>query len=615
MEGVNDRTGKASPDVSPISAASSPTTGRSPPLSFTGSRQYNSNLPVPKNNLKKFWKLPSASKDSPDPESSTVRWDEYSGEPTESDRGKPPSATPGSVKLHEGPLFGQPPKNYGTSTHIRGGTAPARKRVGSREITEAPVLVRPEWKGAGGRYSIVKPVFDKPLPPGQAPRFPAGTHKQLLEQQERERREQEREDREHAEQERLERQLAEQEHQEREREEGEAMRLANERVQQEERERDRERQQRLHRERIEHAKRGRERLQQEQGNERAARQRVPPPVVPEPLRLPLHKSPTPEPLKQPEPTPPHILDAVEAQNSAPPPNAGSGNLSDATTPTAKDRKTRVGSLANEDMRSPLARNPSNEELKDRRNQALPRLPSTSSGQPSSKTPSILEAPSPPIVFNGFPARDSSLNDSSHIEARFNPDLRHMSHYDQPQSRFSATTIATTTYDNSSPPRTPQMDPDAPSTTTTPNSVLNRKRPVPPSGLNLKRKPTPSEIPARTPNGIPRKDSKSLPKPPPDAAIEDPVQILQAKQDVLRRRRRNLETVIHELTNVVHPSSIAYDRASRAEIKKTVQGLEKELAEVVKDEHETGLKLHRAWKRHDDFAAYEPTSIWVRRVTT
>ena len=67
--------------------------------------------------------------------------------------------------------------------------------------------------------------------------------------------------------------------------------------------------------------------------------------------------------------------------------------------------------------------------------------------------------------------------------------------------------------------------------------------------------------------------------------------------------------------MVQPSSIAYDMASRQEIKRTVEGLNKELAEVVKDEHETGLKLHRALKRDDEFAAYEPTSIWVRRVTS
>ena len=622
MKATNDRIGRTTPDISPISATPSPTTGRSPPFSSSGSKKYSSNLPIPKNNLKKFWKLPTASKDSPDSESSTVRWDEYSGEPTESERGKPPSATPGSVRLNESPLPGTLDKSYGTSTHISGGATPARKRVGSREITEAPVLVRPEWKGAGGRHSIVKPVFDKPLPPGQSSRFPAGSHKQLLEQQERERREQEQKDAEQAERERLERERAEEERQLREQheaeeerrlreqEQAETERLANERAQQDERERERERQQRLHRERIEQAKRGRERMQQEQVNDRANRQRAP-----EPLRILSGKSLASGPPEQAVPTPSHILDAIEAQNANTSPNAESESSSEATTPLVRDSKTRVASLATEDRRSPLARNPSHEELKDRRNQALPSLPSNSSRQPSPNPPPVHEQSPPSILYNDFPARDSSLNDTNHIESRFHTNLQHMSLYEQPQSRFSNTTVATTAYENNSPPQTPEMSSDSQLTITTPSSILNRKRPVAPSGLNLKRKPTPSEMPVGTTNGITRKDSKSLPKPPADAPIENPVQILQAKKDVLRRRRRNLETVIHELTNVVQPSSIAYDRASRAEIKKTVQGLEKELAEVVKDEHETGLKLHRAWKRHDDYAAYEPTSIWVRRVTT
>ena len=599
-------TGRTSPDISPISATPSPTTDRYTPLATSGSRRYNSNLPVPKSNTKKFWKLPNAAKGSQDPEASNVRWDEYSGEPTVGEKGKPPSATPGSVKLRETPSPLRLKPSYGTSTHISGGTVPARKRVGSREITEAPILDRPEWKGAGGRHSIVKPVFDKPLPPGQASKFPAGSHKKWLEEQERERVEHER-------YEKLERERAEREALEHEQERIEAAKQAKERAEQEQRERERETQQRMARERIEKARRERERIHQAQEDSgRRARERierVPPPLVPEPLRL---TSRTPSSSQTPTqahfaPTPADVLDAIEAKQQS----TESGSSSESSTPSMQDPKTRVSNLMTDDRRSPLARNPSHEQLKDRRNHSLPSLPR--SGQPSPQPPSSQEEPSPNVASSDFPARDSSLSDSNQIESRFRANLNHMTIYDQPQSRFSATTVATTAYDNS-PPQTPEMDSNGSSMTTTPNSILNRKRPVAPAGI-VRRKPTPSEVPMGTPNGITRKDSKSLPKPPPDAQILDPVQGLRAKQDVLRRRRRNLETIIHELTNVVQPSSIAYDRASRAEIKKTVAGLEKELAEVVKDEHDTGLKLHRAWKRHDDFIDYEPTSFWVRRVTS
>ena len=451
----------------------------------------------------------------------------------------------------------------------------------SREVTEAPIVERPEWKGASGRHSIVKPVFDKPS--GQSTKYPAGSHQKWLEEQERER--------------------IKYEEFEREQEEVEAAKQAKERAEQEQRERERERQQRMARERIEKAKREREKIQlAHEDSERRARdriERVPPPAVPEPLRV-ASRTPsatqTPTQL-HPTPTPSDVLDAIEAEQQ-PTILLDTNKVSQSTTPSMQDPKTRVAGLIADDRRSPLARNPSHEELKDRRDQSLPSLPQ-SNIQNHPQTPPTPEQ-SPPT-------------DSTHVESKLHSKVDQMSMYDQPQSRFSATTVATTVYDNS-PPQTPEMGSNVSSSTTTPTSILNRKRPVAPAGI-VRRKPTPSDMPLGTSNAITKKNSKSLPKPPPEAQALDPIQALRAKQDVLRRRRRNLESVINELTNVVQPSSIAYDRASRAEIKKTVAGLEKELAEVVKDEHETGLKLHRAWKRHDDFADFEPTSFWVRRVTT
>ena len=46
----------------------------------------------------------------------------------------------------------------------------------------------------------------------------------------------------------------------------------------------------------------------------------------------------------------------------------------------------------------------------------------------------------------------------------------------------------------------------------------------------------------------------------------------------------------------------------------VENLRTELAEVQRLEYELGLKLHRAYKRLDRDAEYEPTTLWVRRVT-
>jgi hypothetical protein len=53
---------------------------------------------------------------------------------------------------------------------------------------------------------------------------------------------------------------------------------------------------------------------------------------------------------------------------------------------------------------------------------------------------------------------------------------------------------------------------------------------------------------------------------------------------------------------------------QAEEKKKVEGLREELADVVRAEHDVGLRLHRALKRRDRNDIYEPTGLWVRRVT-
>lgn len=204
-----------------------------------------------------------------------------------------------------------------------------------------------------------------------------------------------------------------------------------------------------------------------------------------------------------------------------------------------------------------------------------------------------------------------------IENDFRAKMHHMHLEDQPPSRFSATTCASTVYD--SPPATPEMSSNSPTPTPT-SAILNRKRPVAATTISIpkvtSRKPTPQEFKksSRVDPGNFRL-SKSLPKSPPEAQAVTRVASLEAKLENLRRRRSNLRMVIQERTNVVQPSSVAYDMASRHEIKKAIDGLHEELAEVIKDEHETGLQLHRAWKRQDTDSAYENSSLWVKRLAS
>lgn len=628
---------KSSFNVSPISTENpSPFASRTMPLKQSGSR-YNSNLPVPRKNTKKFWKLPDKASVSPNQEaaSTTVRWDEYSGEPTSSEKGKPPSTTPGEVKLHEDPTSARlNTHSFGTSTYVSSGGI-ARKRVGTRELSDAPILLRPQWKGAGGRHAIVPAPIDKPLPAGQSPKFPMGQQrKQQIEAEElaeRERLDEERFDVERTEQEQFNPEREERRSQEEERINDQ--RREKQRAEQARLDKDSEDQDRRTRERIVQARKDRDLAQQAQkakaGEDAAASKQ--------------RKWKEAAQMAQIE----QDVSALQAKV-----HAGKGNgLGLAFHPASQgNHQTDEFDLRNAshtgssgvlydppanpmDKRSPLARNPSREEM-----QQPERPAQTVSDVPLQKTPQ-QRSPQTPSARDQRPAwkpRTSSLpkdgpveQDPNLIESRFRANLQNMTISEEPKSRFSTTTYATTSY-NDSPPHTPEMTSESPSVSSgalTADSILNRRRPVPLSGVpNAKsaRKPTPiaftpqNSSPGYLTNSAHATNSDShskiLPKAPAGQPKVDQVKTLQAKQDALRRRKRNIETVIHELTDVVQPSSIAYDKASRQEIKKTVEQLKQELAEVLKDEYETGLKLHRAWKRHDDFANFEPTSIWVRRVT-
>ena len=542
---------RGSPNVSPISDSSGHTTKPSPVVNLG---KFNSNLPVPKK-TRKFWNRPSLG--SQDQGSNLTHWDVYSGEPTTSEKGKPPSTTPSAVKLHADPSPGKL-NGYGTSTHISAGSpnlgnAIGRKRVASRDINNAP-LIRPEWRGAGGRHKIINPLLDKPLPPEKSATFPIGSEMQRKEQQEKEK-------------------FAENARKE-QHEQTKNKEIADERAERQQKQREEDGSAE------EQAKHQRHRWDEMKTQDD--------PISPTSSQSQFDWATS----QQNHPF--IVLDETQPNRNNAPPDK---RINEDLTPRASRQNLplRNSSLTAEDTRSPLARNPSNDKLRDQRSEVLPDL----------------------LRYTDTDLKENvDQNTPSQIESKFRTDLQHMHLQDEPPSRFSTTTYATTTHE--SPPATPEVSSYSPSSSTTPNSILNRKRPVPPAGLPNSRatvrKPTPSETSFPT-QAMPESRRKSLPKSPPEVHAVSRIASLQAKLDNLRRRRGNIQTVIHELTHVVQPSSIAYDMASRREIKKTVEGLNKELAEITKDEHETGLKLHRTMKRDDEFAAYEPTSIWVRRVTS
>ncbi|KAL4873452.1 hypothetical protein BDV12DRAFT_78293 [Aspergillus spectabilis] len=188
---------------------------------------------------------------------------------------------------------------------------------------------------------------------------------------------------------------------------------------------------------------------------------------------------------------------------------------------------------------------------------------------------------------------------------------------EPRSRFSVTTYDPTEVGSATPSPRHSVTPSPPASiidtasqsSEIARSVMSRARPVP-SAITINkrpmRKPTPSEIPS----------DKALPPNPAEMTAQGRIEMLEAKRNDLSRRRTNIDTIIHELTQVIQPSSIAYDMAAREEVKKTVASLNNELAEIKKEEHEIGLKLVRAWKKREDEDFYgQGGSLWVQRVTS
>jgi len=219
-----------------------------------------------------------------------------------------------------------------------------------------------------------------------------------------------------------------------------------------------------------------------------------------------------------------------------------------------------------------------------------------------------------------------------LQKSFNPDPSEP--YVQPPSRFSITTYATSIGDNSSRPSTdsnrPPMPPIPTSSGTTQDSptpktpILNRKRPkVGESPKVTTRKavnPTSPVLISMTSSITTKRASdtaKTLPQSPAETESRDLISSLQAQLDNLANRRNNITRSIRQMTELMPKDRIVETtevRRKRDEEKRKVEHLREEEADIRQQEHELGLKLHRAWKRQDKDAVYEPTGLWVRRVT-
>ncbi|OAQ99990.1 hypothetical protein LLEC1_01838 [Akanthomyces lecanii] len=111
-------------------------------------------------------------------------------------------------------------------------------------------------------------------------------------------------------------------------------------------------------------------------------------------------------------------------------------------------------------------------------------------------------------------------------------------------------------------------------------------------------------------------SKPLPPAPPEVSAGDRVGHLAAQLEGLANRRLNINRCVKQMTELIPIDNLLDSDAvqeRRALERKKVDALKVELAEVQREEHELGLMLHRAYKRQNKEAVYEPTTLWVRRV--
>lgn len=197
-------------------------------------------------------------------------------------------------------------------------------------------------------------------------------------------------------------------------------------------------------------------------------------------------------------------------------------------------------------------------------------------------------------------------------------------YEQPSSKFSVTTYAPSevrqSIDTWEQPEMPPLPPQAPS------PILNRKRPnVLGDEPKMPRKAiSSSPVFISMTTSVARKResqlsilSKNLPQSPAEAQSNDLISSLQAQIENLQHRRKQIVRSIKQMTELMPQDRITITqevRAKREAEKFKVESLREEEADIRKEEHELGLRLHRAYKRKDKDAVYEPTTLWVRRVT-
>ncbi|PSS00660.1 hypothetical protein BD289DRAFT_479351 [Coniella lustricola] len=98
---------------------------------------------------------------------------------------------------------------------------------------------------------------------------------------------------------------------------------------------------------------------------------------------------------------------------------------------------------------------------------------------------------------------------------------------------------------------------------------------------------------------------------------DRIAQLTSQLEDLANRRMNINRAIKQMTemmpkdNLIMPDEV---RKKREVEKRKIEELRGKLSDIQGEEHDLGMKLHRAYKKLDKQTEYEPTTLWVRRAT-
>lgn len=153
------------------------------------------------------------------------------------------------------------------------------------------------------------------------------------------------------------------------------------------------------------------------------------------------------------------------------------------------------------------------------------------------------------------------------------------------------------------PRSPAAASDSNSNSSRPASILsNMDKDLPPAPSHVQQ--------ARPVTASAEKGGAPL------STADRIAQLNQTLQD-LANRRLNINRAIRQMTELMPQDNLMLPdevRRKREGEKRKIEELNLKLADIGREEHDLGMKLHRAYKKLDKQTEYEPTTLWVRRAT-